>query len=82
MNRKQFFILIAVLVVLGAAGVALYQRNQTSWQGGGRQGAALRLLGNLPVNDIAAIVIKGGANQLDLVKKDGSWYIDPSTFDW
>ena len=75
MNRKQLSILIVVLVVLGIAGLVIYQRNQTSWQGGGRQGAALKLLGDLPVNDVATIVIKGGTNQLDLVKKDGLWQI-------
>ena len=75
MNRKQFFILIALLVVLGIAGLRLYRSNQTSWQGSGRQGAALKLLGELPVNDIAAIVIKGGTNQLDLVKKDSLWRV-------
>jgi hypothetical protein len=75
MNRKQLVILIVVLVVLGIAGVRVYQRNQTSWQGGGRQGAALKLLGDLPVNDVATIVIKGGTNQLDLVKKDGLWRV-------
>jgi hypothetical protein len=75
MNRKQLVILIVVLVVLGIAGVRVYQRNQTSWQGGGRQGAALKLLGDLPVNDVAAIVVKGGTNQLDLVKKDGLWRV-------
>ncbi|MGD0258869.1 MAG: DUF4340 domain-containing protein [Verrucomicrobiota bacterium] len=75
MNRKQLFILLVLVVVLGIAGLVVYQRNQTSWQGGGRQGAALKLLGDLPVNDVAAIVIKGGTNQLDLVKKDGLWRV-------
>jgi hypothetical protein len=75
MNRKQLFILIALLVVLGIAGLKLYKSNQTSWQGSGRQGAALKLLGDLPVNDITAIVIKGGTNQLDLVKKDSLWRV-------
>jgi hypothetical protein len=75
MNRKQLLILIVLLVVVGIAGVVRYQRNQTSWQGGGRQGAALKLLGDLPVNDVAAIVIKGGTNQLDLVKKDNLWRV-------
>ena len=43
--------------------------------GRGRQAAALKLLGDLPVNDVAAIVIKGGTNQLDLVKKDNLWRV-------
>jgi hypothetical protein len=75
MNRKQFIILLALVVVLGITGLVLYQRNKDSWQGGGRQGAALKLLGDLPVNDVAAIVIKGGTNQLDLVKKDNLWRV-------
>src|ERR1017187_9142470 len=75
MNRKQLSILIALLVVLGIAGLKVYKSNQTSWQGSGRQGAALKLLGDLPVNDVATIVIKGGTNQLDLVKKDGLWRV-------
>ena len=29
----------------------------------------------LPVNDVAAIVIKGGTNQLDLVRKDNLWRV-------
>ena len=53
MNRKQLLILLVLVVVLGIAGLVLYQRNQTSWQGSGRQGAAPKLLGDLPVNDVA-----------------------------
>jgi hypothetical protein len=75
MNRKQFSILLVLVVVLGVFGWVLYQRNQGSWQGGSRQGAALKLLGDLPVNDVAAIVIKNGSNQLDLVKKDNLWRV-------
>jgi hypothetical protein len=76
MNRKQLLILVALVVVLGIAGLVLYQRNQTSWQGGGRQaGAASKLLGDLPVNDVAAIVIKGGTNELDLVRQDNLWRV-------
>ena len=54
MNRKQLLILLVLVVVLGVAGLMLYQRNQTSWQGGSRQGAASKLLGDLPVNDVAS----------------------------
>jgi len=75
MNRKQLLILLVLVVVLGVAGLSLYKRDQTSWQGGGRQGAALKLLGDLPVNDVAAIVIKGGTNELDLVRKDNLWSV-------
>jgi hypothetical protein len=75
MNRKQLLILLGLVVVLGIAGLALYKRNQTSWQGSGRQGAASKLLGDLPVNDVASIVIKGGTNELDLVRQDNIWRV-------
>jgi len=75
MNRKQLLILVAVVVVLGIAGLMLYKRDQSSWQGSGRQSAASKLLGDLPVNDVAAIVIKGGTNELDLLKKDNLWRV-------
>ena len=75
MNRKQLFILVGLLVVLGIAGLALYKRNQTSWQGGGRQGAAAKLLGDLQVNDVASIVIKGGTNELVLARQDNLWRV-------
>ena len=75
MNRKQLLILVGLVVVLGIAGLALYKRNQTSWQGGGRQGAAAKLLGDLPVNDVASIVIKGGTNELVLARQDNLWRV-------
>jgi hypothetical protein len=75
MNRKQFIILLVLVVALGVTGLVIYQRNQDSWQGGRRQSTAQKLLGDLPVNDVAAIVIKGGTNQLDLVRKDGLWRV-------
>ena len=68
MNRKQLLILVGLVVVLGIAGLMLYQRDQTSWQGGGRQGAASKLLGELPLNDVAAVVIRSGTNELDLLR--------------
>ena len=75
MNRKQLLILLVLVVVLGVAGLMLHQRNQTSWQGGSRQGAGSKLLGDLPVNDVATIVIKGGTNELDLARKDNLWRV-------
>lgn len=74
MNRKQFVILLGLVVVLGAAGWFLYQRNQTSWHSAG-QTIGQKLLAGLPINDVAAIVIKGGTNELDLVKKDNLWRV-------
>jgi Domain of unknown function (DUF4340) len=75
MNRKQLLVLVVLVVVLGIAGLVIHQRNETSWQGSGRTGAAHKVLGNLAVNDVASIVIKGGTNELDLVRKDNLWRV-------
>jgi hypothetical protein len=75
MNRKQLVVLLVLVVVLGLIGLKVYNGKQSSWQGGGRQTAGAKLLGELPVNDVAAIEIKGGTNELDLVKKDGTWRV-------
>ena len=75
MNKKQFIVLLVLVVVLGAAGLKVYQKNKASYQGGGRKTVGAKLLGELPVNDVAAIEIKGGTNQLDLVKKDNLWRV-------
>ena len=64
-----------LVVVVGAAGLVVYQRNQSSWQGGGREVDARKLLGELPVNDVAAILIQRGTNQLDLVRIDNRWRV-------
>jgi len=74
MNRKQLFILLALVLVLGAAGLWLYRSKETSWKGGTKT-TGQKLLGDLPINDVAQIVIKGGTNELELVKKDNLWRV-------
>jgi hypothetical protein len=74
MNQKQLITLVVLVAVLGGAGWWLYKGKETSWKGG-TKGTAQKLLGELPVNDVAQIVIKGGTNELDLVKKDNLWRV-------
>src|SRR5437667_6093402 len=74
MNRKQFILLLVLLVVLGVAGLLIYRHSQNSWQTV-NQNMGQKLLGNLPVNDISHIAIKQGANELNLVKKDDFWRV-------
>ena len=74
MNRKQFLILLVLVVVLGAAGVFVYRQKNDSWKSGG---AAIgqKLLPNFPVNDVAQITIKSGTNELVLAKRDNLWRV-------
>jgi hypothetical protein len=69
MNRKQLLLLLGAAIVLGGIGLIVLQRNKSSWKESGGQ-LGQKLLGDLPVNDVAQISIKQGTNQLDLAKKD------------
>ena len=70
MNGKQLGLLIALLIVLGGAGLLVqHARNKSS--NSTEQGAGGKLLGeDFPVNDVERISIKQGTNELNLVKKD------------
>src|ERR1041385_6646710 len=74
MNRNQFALLLFLLVVLGLAGLMVYNKQndvgKTSDPAIGR-----KLLGDLPVNEVAHIAIKQGTNELNLVKKDNLWRV-------
>jgi hypothetical protein len=74
MNRKQFIILLVLVVVVGAAGLLVRQRNSDSWQSSG-PAIGQKLLPNLAVNDIAQISIKSGTNELNLAKRDNLWRV-------
>ncbi|MEO6024685.1 MAG: DUF4340 domain-containing protein, partial [Burkholderiales bacterium] len=74
MNRKQFTILIAALVLLGGLVWALKQRDQASWtQSESRVGQTL--LKDFSVNNVASIRIKNAYTELNLVKKDDLWRV-------
>lgn len=73
MNRKQFIILLVLVVVVGAAGLWVRQNGQKSWQSGGASGQ--KLLPNLPVNDVAQITVKSGTNELNLARRDNTWRV-------
>jgi hypothetical protein len=73
MNRKQFAILLVLLVVLGGAGLLVQKHNSqdTETLAGDKTGV---LLGDhFPINDVAAISIKRGTNELNLAKRGDLW---------
>src|ERR1039458_427770 len=74
MNRKQFIILLVLVVVIGAAGLLVCQHSQDSWQ---KSETAIgpKLLPFLAINDIAQITIKSGTNELNLAKRDNLWRV-------
>ncbi len=74
MNRKQFIILLVLVVVVGAAGLIVHQRGNESWHSAGPT-IGQKLLPDLPVNNVAQIVIKSGTNELTLAKSDNLWRV-------
>jgi hypothetical protein len=75
MNRKQFFTLLLVVVVLGGACLLVYRNTQTSWHSADKS-LGRKLLGdNFPLNDVALIAISQGTNQLVLARKDNVWCV-------
>jgi hypothetical protein len=73
MNRKQFILLLALVAVLGAAGLWVRWRDHESWQGTAAIGQ--KLLPNLAVNDIAQVTIMSGTNELHLARRDNLWLV-------
>ena len=74
MNRKQLAILLSLVVVVGIAGLVVYN-NQNQARREGDTALGKKLLGDLPVNDVTQIVIKQGTNELHLAKKDELWRV-------
>jgi hypothetical protein len=74
MKRNQFSLLLFLVVVVGLAGLMVYNK-QNTLTGSGNAAMGQKLLPNLPVNDVAHIALKQGTNQVDLAKKDGTWRV-------
>ena len=74
MNRKQFFILLIAVLVVGGGGLLVYRNSNNSWENPGTTLGG-KLLPGLAINDVAAITIKGGTNELHLVRQDSLWRV-------
>ncbi len=74
MNRKQFIILLGLVVVVGAAGLLVRQNSSKSWQNAATA-IGQKLLPNLAVNDIAQITIKSDAGELHLDRRVNLWRV-------
>ena len=74
MNRKQFIVLVVLLVVCAAVAWHFYQRGNSSWQSA-EQNIGFKLIPNLPVNDVAQIDIHSGTNQLTVARNNDVWTV-------
>lgn len=74
MNRKTFLILVALLVVLGGAGLALFWQDLSAWRKADVK-IGSKIFDQLPVNDVAQIRLKDGKGEATLALKDGRWAV-------
>jgi len=74
MNSKQFVKLLIAVVVLGGIGLAFKYSREKDWKDVAAGGGS-KLLGDLDINQVAAVTIQSPDETLDLVRRDGNWVI-------
>ena len=75
MSRKQFIIFALAVLIVGGAGVFMFQRDTESWKGPDAR-LGQRVLPNLQVSDITQIYIKHAKEELNLtLDEKGTWGI-------
>ncbi|MGB7542365.1 MAG: DUF4340 domain-containing protein [Burkholderiales bacterium] len=74
MNRKQFLILLAVLVVLAAAGAGVLVSDRSAWKSADSR-IGQRLVPGLRISDVAGIAIRDASGELHLAKGEGGWTV-------
>jgi len=75
MNRKQFFMLVLVLLVLGGAGAALFWQDIAAYRASGVNIGG-KLLPEFKVADVALVRLQDAKNQTTLVLKDRGWTVE------
>jgi len=74
MNRKQFLMVLLALAFIGGAGLILLHRHQQTWQvREAREGD--KVLPDFPINEVAAIHVRGGTADFNVVRTNDQWCI-------
>jgi len=74
MNKKQFLTLILALVVLGAAGLALFWRDIADYRASGAKIGA-KLLPAFKIADVAEVRLQDAKNRVTLTRKEKTWVV-------
>jgi hypothetical protein len=74
MNRRHFLYLVIALVVLGAAGFALFWQDIAAYRASGAKIGA-KLLPGLKIADVAEIRLQSPKHQVTLVRKEKNWVV-------
>jgi hypothetical protein len=72
MNRKQFLIMLALVGVLGGAGLAMFWQDLAGYKEAGAKIGA-KVLPDLKAADATEIRLKDAKSEITLVSKNGSW---------
>ena len=74
MNRKQFLIALAVLVVLAAAGAGVIVSDRSGWKSADSR-AGQKAVADLRISDVAEIAIRDAGGELHLLRGESGWSV-------
>jgi len=74
MNKKNLLILIVAAAVLGAAGIAVFKKNQSQWSESGEE-IGDKLIADFPINDVAEVSLEDKDGNVQLRKQGESWVV-------
>ena len=74
MNRRQFFVALAVLAILAAAGAAVVLSERSAWTTADSR-AGQRAIAGLRLSEVAEIAIADTAGELHLVRGETGWSV-------
>jgi Domain of unknown function (DUF4340) len=74
MNRKQFLMMLALVAVMGGAGLAVFWKDLSGYKEAGAKIGA-KVLPDLKAADATEIRLKDAKNEVTLVSKNGSWSV-------
>lgn len=74
MNRRQFLIALAVLVVLAGAGAGIVLSERASWKSADSR-SGQKLIADLRIDQVAEIGVRDAAGELHLVRGEAGWSV-------
>ena len=74
MNRRQFFIALAVLAILAAAGAAVVLSDRSAWTAADSR-AGQKAIPGLRLSEVAEIAIRDSSGELHLVRGETGWSV-------
>ncbi len=74
MNRKQFLVMLALVAVLGGAGLAMFWQELSGYKESGAKIGA-KVLPDLKAADATEIRLKDAKREVTLTSKNGSWSV-------